>query len=475
MRHLPVHWYEGMFLRPHHFQAAERFWSEQFETSGRWDNPYNYGLQAITISAEALKNHQLQITSCHARMRDGTLVATDLGRELDRLNLKDAFQRDAQVTVYLAIPKLTLGRRNVGPRGAEDAPRFGEVEAALQDQSAGGNDQAIQLLETNVRLLLSSQETAGYELLPIARIKRAGDVEAVPQVDDDYFPPVLAIDAWSPLGLDTVRAVYDIIGEKIDVLSRRVVDRGTTLASQEPGDLDDLLMLLTLNGAAGALRCLAFAGGVHPFTAYTELCRIVGQLSIFDDSRRAPEIPRYDHDDLARIFKWARQQIERLLGSRRQISFEQRFFMGTDRGLQVTIDPKWLHSGWQWYVGVNAENISERECRELLRPGNLDWKMGSAQQVDLIFKLGVPGVEQVELPQPPRGLPTKQGWCYYEIRRENLAWKDVLASQTLALRFKEQLISNLDKLPGQRKLEVFAQGKRAVLQFALFAVPPQTA
>ena len=46
---------------------------------------------------------------------------------------------------------------------------------------------------------------------------------------------------------------------------------------------------------------LAFSRGIHPHTAYFELVKIVGQLSIFDPSRRPPEIPRYDHDDLGTL------------------------------------------------------------------------------------------------------------------------------------------------------------------------------
>ena len=60
---------------------------------------------------------------------------------------------------------------------------------------------------------------------------------------------------------------------------------------------------------------------------------------------------------------------------------------------------------------------------------------------------------------------------YYEVTRGSAAWKDVQVTQTLAMRFKEELISNLDTLKGQRKLVVSARGKQAVLEFALFAVP----
>jgi predicted component of type VI protein secretion system len=111
----------------------------------------------------------------------------------------------------------------------------------------------------------------------------------------------------------------------------------------------------------------------------------------------------------------------------------------------------------------------------LLKPGKLDWKIGSSQLVDIIFKQGMPGVGLDELPQPPRALPTRHGWIYYEVRRnkDNPAWKDVLVSQTLAMRLTERLIVNFEELHGQRKIEVAVDGKRAILQFALFAVPSQ--
>ena len=51
-----------------------------------------------------------------------------------------------------------------------------------------------------MRLLLSTQDLSGYEYLPIAQIKRAGEGESLPKLDSQYFPPLLAIDAWPALG-----------------------------------------------------------------------------------------------------------------------------------------------------------------------------------------------------------------------------------------------------------------------------------
>lgn len=470
MRNLPVHWYEGMFLRPQHFQAAERYWSERVSTSDQWDNQYNYGLAHLELSRESLANSQVQIASCRARMRDGTLVSIDVGQEPDRINLKDVFSNESSVLVYLAIPKLSIGRANVSAEtGINGHARYVESAQELQDESRGGNDASVEFRNLNLRVMLSTDDMSGFEVLPIARIKRAGTEEATPQIDEDYIPPLISVDCWQPLALDIVRAIFDLIGEKIDVLSQRAVERKMNFSSQQPGDVDDLLMLSALNQSYGVLHCLTFAQTVHPFVVYYELCRTLGSLAVFGDQRRVDDYPQYDHDDLARIFRWLKSRIEQLLGSRKKVSYEQRFFVGTDRGMQVAIDADWLHQKWDWYVGVNGHNVSAADGREILRPGKLNWKLGSSTQVDLIFRHGLPGVEMLELMKAPRALPP-HGWLYYEIQRENASWKDVLATQTLGMRFTDTIIANLNNLPGQRQLEVMNGDKRAILEFALFAV-----
>jgi type VI secretion system protein ImpJ len=474
MHNLPVNWFEGMFLRPHHFQAADRYWTEATQTSEQWDHQYFYGVRRLELSGEAIANHQVQVNLCHARMQDGTLISIDPGQELDRVDLKAAFASESAVMVYLAVPKLKMGLANVAAGTNDGKQRYAATTESLQDECAGGNDQEIQLRSPNVRLLLSTQDAAGYEVLPIARIQRAGQSGATPEVDAMYFPPLLAVDAWPPLGLGIVRAVYDIIGKKIEVLTEQVAQRGITLGSQEPGDLDRLLMLSQLNIASATLGVMAFASGIHPLTAYTEMCRIVGRLAIFGSERRVPDLPRYDHDDLARIFRRVKELIELLLGGVRDYEYEQRFFLGEGKGMRVTIESKWLGPDWQWFVGVQRGSLSEKECLALLSPGELDWKLGSARQVDSLFEFGAGGLQLTPLPQAPRALPPSRDWLYFEVSRQNEAWKDVLQTQTLAMRLKDALIVNRKELQGERKLVVAARGKQFALSFALFAVPTRS-
>ena len=166
-----------------------------------------------------------------------------------------------------------------------------------------------------------------------------------------------------------------------------------------------------------------------------------------------------------------KERIELLLAAIRDYEYEQRFFVGEGKGMRVTLESKWFNAEWQWFVGVARGNLSEKECLGLLSPGALDWKLGSARQVDALFEYGAEGLHMTPLAQSPARLPPGRDWIYYEVSRGNAAWKDVLETQTLAMRLKDTLIVNRQELQGQRKLVVSVGGKQAALQFALFAVP----
>ena len=198
-------------------------------------------------------------------------------------------------------------------------------------------------------------------------------------------------------------------------------------------------MLSHLNEAYATLTMLAFAQGVHPYLAYSELCRIVGKLSIFGKDRRIADVPHYDHDDLGPIFYWAKERIIALLDMIKDFEFEMQKFVGVGLGMQVTLQPKWLQSDWKWYVGVLHESLNDAECRELLAPKQLDWKLGSQPEVEILFTLGKPGLRLIPLDRNPRALPVDRNWSYYEVSRDNEAWKDVQATQTLAMRTSPRL------------------------------------
>ncbi|MCA9128402.1 MAG: type VI secretion system baseplate subunit TssK [Planctomycetales bacterium] len=471
MRNPAVNWSEGMFLRPQHFQAAERFRDEVLAENIDFCSPYAYGLQRITISAEALANGSLEFGSLRARWRDGTIICQDethverveLGQ---RLNPKDV--GNEPITVYLGLPILQEGQPNVAVGTTGGNQRYVEFRRPADDESTGGNRQEIALRQLNHRILFSHEELAGFDLLPIARLAKSASEDGTYVVDSHYFPPSLATQAWPELS-GIIRSIYDTIGSRIQALSEIAHDKKITFSSQSQGDLEKILLIHALNEAYAELGCLAFAGGVHPMVAYTALCRIVGRCAVFSPELTIEQVPKYDHEDLATIFRWALDEIRRLIFSVKEDEYEQRYFVGSGRGMLVQLEPEWFGLEWDWFFGVDPVNIGRDECFQLLKD-SIDWKLGSSDKVEEYMTLRKRGIKLRPVPQVPSALPKRGNWVYFQIRREDDAWNHVQATQTMAMRVRSEQIANLDSLEGARRLRLSIDGTAYGLEFAIFAV-----
>jgi type VI secretion system protein ImpJ len=465
-----VHWHEGMFLRPHHLQAAQRHNFHFGNTSEKWDHHYNWGLRAINLDRDALANHRFVAHALQARLRDGTLISVPEDGLLPALDLKPAFERDTALTVFLAVPVLHLGRANAAGNGQADDARFLLDTQELEDENTGLNPQPVQVRLLNVRLLLSNQDHAGYEVLPIARIQKSSRAEAAPEIDVTYIPPVLACDAWSVLSADILQTSFDRIGKKVELLATQAVSRGVSIESQAAGDALIIEQLRILNEAYALLGILVFAQGVHPLPAYLELCRLVGQLAIFSKGRRTPELPKYDHDDLGGCFYRIKKYLDALLDVVVEPDYKERPFVGAGLRMQVTIEPSWLESVWQMYVGVRS-TLQPDDCIKLLTRGGLDMKIGSSERVDEIYRLGQAGLKFAHSPRPPRALPALSGLVYFQVSRDSQQeeWQNVQRTLTLAIRLKEHLIAG--NIEGQRVLAIKTGGQAtAKMQFTLYVV-----
>jgi type VI secretion system protein ImpJ len=139
--------------------------------------------------------------------------------------------------------------------------------------------------------------------------------------------------------------------------------------------------------------------------------------------------------------------------------------------MQVALEPAWLESAWQIYIGVQS-SLDADECVRLLTvPGQLDMKIGSSDRVDAIFRLGQAGLRFDTCPRPPRMLPMLPGLIYFQVSRDSqqLEWHNVQKSLTLALRLNENRIAG--NIQGQRVLTIKNGGQTATLQFTLYVVP----
>ena len=472
MSHPAVHWHEGMFLRPHHFMAAQRHLEDQAQRSEKFDLCYNWGLRSIEIDQDALANSRFVVRSLSARLRDGTLVVIPDDGVLPPFDLKGVLTGStAEVIAYLAVPVVASGRANVSEAGAADGVRFLVDTQRLNDENTGVNPQPVKVRRLNLKIMLSTQDHSGFELIPLARLTRSTRAEALPELDESYIPPVIACDAWKVLEAGILQTVYDRIGQKIDLLATQVVTRNIGFDSHAQGDPLVFAQLRELNETYARLGVIAFAEGVHPFLAYLELAQVVGRLAIFGATKRSPAIPRYDHDDLGGGFFRLKQHIDALLDIFVEPDYKERPFIGAGLRMQVTLEPAWLESVWQIYIGVQSALEPDECVRLLTKPGQLDMKVGSSERVDTIFRMGLAGLQFDHSQNPPRALPTPPGLIYFQVRRESqlAEWQNVHKSLTLAIRLNENLITG--NIQGQRVLSIRTGTRNTTLQFTLYVVP----
>jgi type VI secretion system protein ImpJ len=459
----PVHWHEGMFLRPQHFQAAQRHALANAFRDEKWDHQYNWGLRAIDLDREALANHRFVVRSLEARFRDGTLVVVPEDGVLPALDLRPAFGRESALTVHLALPVLRVGRANTG-----EGSRFLVDRTELEDENTGDNPQPVDLRLLNFTLRLSNENQTGYETLPIARVRKADRPEAAPDLDVTYIPPVLACDAWLPLANGILQGIYDRIGTRLNRRAEQVRTRNVSIGSNAPGDVLLIDRLRALNEAHAVLGVLTFAEGVHPLSAYLELCRLVGQLAIYTDARRVPDLPRYDHDDLAGCFYRVKEYLDR---DDPDPDYIDRPFDGVGPQLQVKLERDWLDPGWQMYVGVQTTLPVDQCVKLLTRQGQLDMKIGSSDRVEGMYQLGYPSLRFAHAPLPPRALPG--GPLYFQVDRTSVKeeWQYVQNALQLAIRLNPNYVDGT--IQGQR-VTVRPPGLAPnTLAFTLYVMRPE--
>ncbi len=461
----PVHWYEGMFLKPHHFQASDRHLRERIRESEDWLHPHDWGLRSVRFDEDAIANYAIRLTSCKARFKDGTTVSVPEEASVDPLDLREAFAQKGDATVYLAIPAWQESRANAERAKSDHNPRFLVGAMERPDENTGADEEEIEFRYLQVRMVLDDPDLTGYELLPLARIVRSEAAGSPPRLDRDFVPPILGVDAWAPLH-DEVQALFRQIEAWINQEADQLVGRKLAFDSQVLGDAERILRLSTLNTASAVLQAVVFTQGLHPLLMYQELCRVLGELSIFGETRRPMKVPGYDHDNIGPIYLSVIREIRRLLGELRQVPFHKRYFRfpPQSRRLVVHLDPDWTIETTQVYIGVETAALSDAECDRLMR--ECEWKLGSAEEVEAIYRQALEGLRMEPLTRIPPTLPT--GFVYFTIQRNPAHWKDVVRSQTLGIRFK---VTGAKAKGDQTVVLTDAQSGRSYdLQFAVFVV-----
>ncbi len=420
-----VNWSEGLFLRPHHLQQADRYFENLLDSRTRRITPYPWGFSLLEIDKDLAQQSKFALRRAAGIMPDGTIF--DFPADSPAPAPIEVPEAAAGQLVWLAMPAKAINAREVAQDGADGASRFVAGAATVIDSSSHLRiEEEIEVAYPRLAYEVRKTAKPGYVGLAVARIVEVHDRTIV---FDEKFAPPLLICAAHPTVEGWLDRVIGWINAKLDELARYASDvtAGGGLQSA------DYLMLQMLNRVTPALKHFRLSGYVHPERLYEELLRIAGELATFVTSeRRAREYPAYDHDDLELTFAPVLRDIQDFLSARldrRAIRLE--LIERAPNAYISTIKDRSLFRSATLILEVSAR----RPLIEIQQQLPHFLKVGPNTKMNEIVHAHLPGVNLVHLPTPPPQIRTISDHVYFYLDRTSPLWPEFSVASAIGMHF----------------------------------------
>ena len=432
MKNTPqVFWGEGMFLRPHHLQTAERFRDEQLAREVFRVQPFAWGVQSLDVAPDQLENFIFEIRDVSVKMKDGTALALGATLRLfPRPFQKELDQAGGRMRVFLGVPAVRDNAPNSfapgeGPGGQDR--RWVVESAEIPDENTGINPQPVSVRRCNGRLFFGGESREGYETLEIAVVERSTQGRNLPALARDFIPAITELGASS-----TVQRLADGITNRIEakhrILLTDVAQGRLTVASEGTSGWQTIIKLQILGSFLFLFQQLTKIPRIHPFTVYAEFCRLAGELSVFDDGKKAIKIPLYDHDALGTCFHELCRVIEDLLEKIVASRFVKVDFVLREDLLVAELQEEWVAPPTEVYLAAEA-NMEEKELRNRI----VTMKMGAPRDIPILRQRRLFGLDLDLMKRTPTGLPAREDYFYFKIEKEGPYWDNVVRDRIAAL------------------------------------------
>lgn len=417
-------WSEGMFLRPQHFQQHDRYLEALIEDRCAPLRPYAWGIRELEINQEALGLGKVDIARCRAVLPDGTTINIPNGDAAPEALKLGTDTRDQ--VIYLCLLEKRYGDNDVSRDDNRDRNTriSAEVEDVLDSSVETESSAPIELGRKNLRLLRAGDERSDYACLGALRVVEVRNDDSV-VLDRAYIPPALDC-RDTPRLAGYIRELQGLLRQRGEALAGRLGQgKGGT------ADTADFMLLQVINRYEPYFNHLEGLPNLHPESLFGICAQLVGELSTFTSpAKRPPEIPVYDHEDLAGCFEPLMSELRHALSAvleQTAISIELQL---KKYGIhKATIEDRQLLDEAYFVLAVKADMPTE-EIRNLIP---LQAKIGSPDKIADLVKLQIPGVAMDPLPVAPRQIPFHAGFQYFELDKRGDMWKQIRDAGSLAL------------------------------------------
>ncbi|MHC4469622.1 MAG: type VI secretion system baseplate subunit TssK [Planctomycetota bacterium] len=426
----PVHWNEGLFLRPHHLQARDAYAERLLGFHLGALAPYHYGVRTIEVDEGRLEEGTFVLRRLELILPSGEVVQVpENTRVLPRKVVEPGPGQESRMKVFLGVRRRREQAPNVSPEGLEDPDpaRYVVDRQIVYDTNTGRDSQELEFNFLIGRIFFEGEPMEDFDAYPIAEIVPPEVGLPLSRLSKDYAPPCVRISVSEALH-SAVRQLHAAAATKAARLSARADTEGIRSGGAVQGDVLSLWKLHTIHGYLPYLREAVDPGAAHPYPVFVELCRFAGQLASFSVGGGAPELPKYDHLDPARSYADLIPKIQGLFDELVPSNFAKLPLVQEGFRFVCDLREEWLELKNRFYVAVRSdlpETLVER------------WFMGTTKiacktKIDDIVERRLRGVPTKSC-ERPRVLPPREGYAYFEADREAADWADVRSDRTLAI------------------------------------------
>jgi type VI secretion system protein ImpJ len=416
-----VVWQVGMFLRTLHFQQQDR-WTEQLVRSRvQALRPHPWGLVEYALDRDLLGTGRFALASAAGIFEDGTPFA--LPGEADHPPPLELPESARNVLVYLSLPVRQAGAVEVADAATEGRYTARPFEA-YDTHSASPQPAELQIGRLRMRYLLETDERTGYLTIPLARVNEVtADRRVI--LDERWIPPTLVCSGAPPLS-GLIAELSGMLNQRGEALAARMTAPGQAGVAQ----VQDFLLLQSINGWQNVLAHWADAANVHPESLYLTLVQLAGELATFLETRRPTAYPAYRHDDLQRSFAPVVADLRRSLSAVLEANAIPIPLREARHGVRVgPITDRSILRASNFVLTVQAD-VQAEQLRRLF-PSQV--KIGAVEHIRELVNVALPGIAVRPLPVAPRQLPFYAGATYFELDRASPHWQQMQNSGGFAI------------------------------------------
>ena len=420
-----VAWKEGLFLKPQHFQQADRYMERTLTARTMHLTPFPWGISELTFDHSQLSQGRLELEIVAGIMPDGTPFdaphTSPLPKEIDVP--EDAVGK----MIWLTLPNLAQNDRDIGLE--DDASlRYVLIEeqGVADTSSASRIEESLEIAVPRLELILRDKAREGYQCICLGRIADVSDGTVVTL--DQSMPPVGLILSAHRAYEGYLKATTGAVEARLEVLERYAADPTSGGGMQDK----DYLMLMVLNRTLPILRHLHRLPSVHPERLYETLVSLAGELATFEDrERRVRDYGRYRHEQPKETFKPLVDDIRRFLsrdvGRALRLPLEQR----RENSFAAIIDDPNLFANSTFVIEVSAAlplTQIQQQFPQLC-------KVGPSTRMKEIIVNNMPGLTLVHTPNPPPQIRVVANHVYFVIDKMSPLWREFSVAPALGMHF----------------------------------------